>query len=544
MKRTVLVVGCAAVVMFVSWPLMADPAGIWTSARHGSDLSAAIFFQWWMGQVMVGDQSITSTDLLYHPAGLDMVPWVWNLVALGLTCWLQLLFEPIAAYNLSTIWVGLLNAGAFYLLGRRVGGDAGGVVAASIGGAFPLAWFELFEGRLEQGLVAPVALYVVALLDIDKPRGWLWVGLAMALVGATWWFAPPFVALCTLPLVRRDTWRALGKAAGVAVVVVLPLLLFVWGRATSVMSPVASKALLMQQANASTPLDLAGSGPTALPWLALAGLLAAAFFRDARKWLIAALICIVLAAGPWVQWDGEPVRVGGWAIGLPLYWLDQLPGFIRFWWPSRLVLYIGVMAAGAVAWLVARIPSRARWPVVLVVSTLVVVDGRRILRGAVADGEATIDASPLDPVRKGVFFSAEVPDWIREGGRTGAMIPFPLHLAPMTPAEPVLHHYVAYSGLPSLVGDAASAHDIRPAAFNERVANNPFLAAWDEGSVPQSTDGLDTLREQGLRWVTWNVPPADHASRPDWEREALRMSAILGEPVRVEDRLIVWDLQR
>lgn len=513
-----------------SWPLAVLPADTLTGPLSTTDLSFTVFAQWWSWEVLAGRESFWHSDLLDFPAGLPVGPSLWNPVVLFATGWLHALFEPLRAYNLSVLFLQVLNGLALYLLGRRLGGRAGGAVAVVLGLMAPFTWHELFAGRPEQGFLAPAALYLALVPDVEERP--LRLGAAMALAACCYWLVAPMLALATLVLLGRRlalpaTRRGLLRAALTSVVLAAPVALLVAVPQLvrpEVLATFSDPELGGLRANESwspawslTWLSWAPKqvGRLALCALAL-GALAAWRVRDARAWLGVGALGLVMAAGPLLQVGGEPVLVGGYHLSLPLAWLDLLPGMERQWWPYRwLVLTVLGLSAAAAA-VAPRLPR----PVVALLCLGVVAEGLALWPVGTSRPSVLAERAALDPVAEGRYYRLElVSELPGLGDEAGAV------------------HFVSggtLGDLPVLLAALAE----RPVSSADAglggsvVRNRGSLdAAWHAraAACELGPGELEALHEDGFRWlVTVRVPgePPKRCLDRTMERAPVRLGAL------------------
>ncbi len=539
LRAILVLIGCLLLAVAASWPLAPQISEVTTSGRADGDLGYTLFAQWWSWQALTGAGSFFDCPLVYFPMGQNLAGSVWNLVVLFATAPFHEFTDPITAYNLSILAIATANAAAFFILGQRLGGTPAGVLAAVLVSGMPYAWFELFEGRPEQGFLAPAALYALALIRLREghARAVLWVGLSMAWVAACYWFMAPLLAVGLLPvlgrsLTTRSTWTSLGKAAGVCMVGCAPFLALILpsilGKGGTRSLVDTGNASFMRMSNRVNPIEVLlplgeiGFLQHSIPIAATVGLVLAARHPAARLWIAAAILSILLATG------------------IPLAALDLLPGFDRFWWPYRALGVVAVAMAGALATWLGSLPRRQQFAGLLALGLPLVLQGRSLVLGAVQHGDPNLPTSPLDPSARGFWFDRNLPDWVQQPHESGAVLVFPF-----PSVQNHAHRFRPYHGLPTAMGDGVGEPLIRPESFNALLSQNRFLAAWAAGQEPpQDAAALDRIREMGFRWILWVLPDPkahpEHSAR--WRGEAHQLEPLLGVPNVQEDTLLVWDL--
>jgi hypothetical protein len=534
----------------ISWPLMPRAAELLTSARSDSDLYYSIYAHWWAGEVLAGTQSFSHNSGAYFPNGTAMAGSVWNFVTLFITGWLQLLRDPVAAWNSATVVIISMNGVAGFALGKRLGGLWGGLAAAALLLALPMSWCEAFEGRHEQAFTAPISLAFLALIRLKEreSKAWVWFGLSIALVAATYWFMAPLLVVAMLPLLLpmiRDRKVAidLTKALGVCCLAVLPAAFIIYPHVSTELltrSNPPEHQLLMRAGNSLLlPFDsLSHRNPMgrALPIFGVIALFWSFTRRELRGWGLVGLSAIVLAMGPVIQSGGQPVIVGGRLIPLPLIALDLLPGFDRFWWPYRALPIAGCAAAAALAIIVSK---TKRSPLIAIgIALLLGLESRAVIFQALHAGDPSIPTSSFDPAPDAGYYRLELPAWVKNPPSEGAVIDHPLrqtsNFAPL---------YASYHGLPMAIGDGAHEPTIRPPSFDESMNGSLLLTTWGNSTGIDSTPvDRSNLANQGYRWFLWHLP--DPARFPIEHELALSNSAaannVFGEPVSRDRHLLVY----
>lgn len=312
---------------------------------------------------------------------------LWFIDQLGATLTLpvNLAGGPVLAYNLWLL-LHLVGAGlATFALGRRL---ALSVPAAALAGlAFettPHLLGQLYNGISETATVGTLPLCLVAALRMREAPGLRRggeLGLALSLSALGSWYYGLFSALGVAGLILRDAWRTPRRwarpaawggllAAGATLLTLVgpPFLLF----RQTLMAPGA----LVRRDESFVALTLAGHnqvdlwsffrpGRTYSPdlralydealitvvyagWtLLVAGAIALWRGRDhgpARALAAVALVCFVLAQGPWLYVSGSWVALpGGEPTPLPFLVLTQLvPGFASMSHAFRFAVPMGL----------------------------------------------------------------------------------------------------------------------------------------------------------------------------------------------------------
>jgi len=533
-----------------------------TSGSADGDLGYTIFAQWWASKTLAGEGAFNACPLVYFPEGQDLTGSVWNLVVLFLTAPLHWLTDPITAYNLSILAISFVNTLVFAVLGFRLGGRSGGFIAAVMAASMPFAWVELFDGRPEQGFMAPAALYAFSLLKLKEGQSGavVWTGLSMAFAAVCYWFMAPMLAFAMLPLLGSKLkegaiWMQLALAAMICLIACGPFLALIMpivlgeGGARSMFDP--GNAMFMRITNSVNPIGALLSFTEdeyfqhCIPLAAVAGAVAAFRHAPARPWIFTAIAGLVLSLGP--AFLLAPLDAGSPAapphLPLPLALLDILPGFERFWWPYRALTITSVGIAGALAsWLGAQTGRRQIW-MVAGFGLAILFHGRSLSLAALEMGNPNLPDSPLDPGPAESFYERDLPTWVTTPHAQGGVLIFPLR-----DVQNYSHMLTPFHGLPTALGDGVGEPLIRPESFNDRISKNALLKAWSESKeVPDSArEGLDDLRASGFRWLLWILPDEERfpEERALWRSRAANLDPLLGQPDHEESTLVVWDLSR
>lgn len=328
--------------------------------------------------------------------------WFIDQLGAALTLPVTFLGGPVLSYNLWLL-LNLVGAGlAAFALGRRLGLSA---PAAGLAGlAFettPHLLGQLYNGISETATVGTLPLCLVAALRLREapgPRRGGELGLALALSALASWYYGLFSALGVAGLLVRDAWRTPRRwtrpaawggllVAGACTLLLVgpPFLLF----RQTLLAPTA----LVRRDESFVALTLAGHnqvdlwsffrpGRTYSPdlralydealitvvyagWtLLVAGAVALWRGRDqgpARGLAAVALVCFVLAQGPWLYVSGSWVELpGGDPAPLPFLFLTQIvPGFASMSHAFRFAVPMG-LALSLLAGLAVDLAPRGR----------------------------------------------------------------------------------------------------------------------------------------------------------------------------------------
>ena len=153
------------------------------------DIGYTIFIQWWTSDQILHLDSLSRNIQVQYPLGTDAIRYLFNLPVLILTVPFQWLFDPIQAYNQSMLGIMVLNGLSAYHFGRRFGQTQGWLCAIAIC-ALPFPWHELGKGRLEQGFVAPIILWLDSIHAFKKiwclENRWLLSGIGHHMLLVLW----------------------------------------------------------------------------------------------------------------------------------------------------------------------------------------------------------------------------------------------------------------------------------------------------------------------------------------------------------------------
>lgn len=328
-----------------------------------ADVQAGMWWPRQVGDALLQGKNPFYAESLFWPVGQDVTRLVWNVLAELVLFPLWQLTTPLAALNLAAFLVSGLNAAACAWGVRRLGGGAAAALGAAVmAGGSHFAFIEMVNGRIEQALWAPVAVFLAELLSPDpRPvRAGIWLGLA----AAVYWFYGYFLLLVVLAwLALRHSRAALGTvvklgavSALTALPFLLPVLLDVSGRATAYMGgdTLASQAIASVSVTSGLwwPLGVEPAfAAMSVPLLVLPfSAYALTRGRGPLRGLGAvALATTILAMGPFLALDGG-APLGGVRLWLPQAALNVLPGMARFWWCYRWLTLAIPAAILGLAW--------------------------------------------------------------------------------------------------------------------------------------------------------------------------------------------------
>jgi hypothetical protein len=556
-ERLGLLMGVIIATLVMSWPLATQLGEVLTSARADGDLGYTLLAHSWAGDLWSGAATFPINEKVYFPAGQNMSGSVWNFVVLIGSAWPHLFSSPLTAYQIGLLWIMFLNGIAAALLGHRLGGKWGAWGAACTILAFPFPWLEAFEGRLEQSLLAPLLLTFWAAINLKSGRaanGRLF-GALMALVGACYWYYAPIAAIGLLVFFGKDLAsptlrKKLAESVLFCGLFLVPFILLIWpalsGGAYNNAIQDSQHVLFTRVGNGINPWEVlsGGVGPAhlgrCLP-LGVVLLLVTGWkvHAQARVWLAVIGAGLIFAMGPAFSMDTAPTLVGGRLIPLPFAILDWVPGMGRFWWPYRFIALVGVGAAAGMALLFSRLPSAKRAHLALLLSAVLLLEGRTIVSKATRAGDSTIPESVWDPAPHGRFFDFQLPEWMQDPPSSGAILEFPM--AEVANSAPL---YAAFHRLPTAHGDGVREAHIRPAEFQPTTQGNRLFSSWAQNLLPDADpQSVDAMIKLGFRYVlVHKSKDPDSAISERTKGIVQRLEAALGKASHTEDRLVVFDL--
>lgn len=312
-----------------------------------------------VGEVLAGRTSAVHTDAMWFPVGRSLLLSVQNIVdALAAQPLLWALGPQLGIAAFAAVCL-VLNGLAGGWLGERIGGRGwAGPVAALVVAMSPYVWAEEQTGRITQTILAPMLLAVgwawtAAVDGKGGVRSGAWLGIA----GLGYWFYGIFgagvVGLVFLgglaepgSAPRRQRLGALVSAAAVSVLLAAPFAIFTalsWADMPGVGAdnpPVPNATRLAGGFFWIPHSRIVAYIPQMLYGVALVACGPRPRGRAVGLAVATLLLCLTAM--------GDKVRIAGELIPTPLWFLHQLPGFDRFWWPNRALAGATVaLAAGA-----------------------------------------------------------------------------------------------------------------------------------------------------------------------------------------------------
>ncbi len=559
----------------MTWPLV---------TRFGTEIPGDSFDGWqnywnlWWVKTAVLEQHTQPwfTDLLYHPTGVGLLFHTLNAFNGFAFLPVQLAFGLIPAYNAVVLFSFAAGGLGAYLLARQVLGPGAGRLAPFLAGVvFTFSPYHVAHLLGHMQLIALewipfFALYLVRTTERLRRRDAAMALLFLSLVALCDWYYVMYCAILTAIVVvwravdlarkrraggvaNRRALQGIGLVAGVWLawgVVFSPLLAPMVGEALryNFMQPnpeqfrILSADLLAfvtpqefhpvwgEWARERAQVFLATVSEhqvfAGFATLALAAL-GALFHRGRRLgvWVAVALVFFVLSLGPVLHVGGETdVLPGGRELPLPYGLLQGLPflnisrSISRF--DAVIMLALGVLAAGGLAWLRGRTGATAgRWIGVAAI--------------AVVAFEFLPAPYPMSP--------PDTPPWYRtlaRDERSGAVLNLPVNWD-----RPWYLLYQTEHGKP-LTAAYISREDPRTLIDRAPVLSNFRHLGPDVIMLASEEQGRQVLADLDVRWVV-----LDRYKMPGGlEREATEAGAraLFGEqaPVYQDERLTVYEVER
>jgi hypothetical protein len=390
----------------ISWPLL--PGFTESLIGVGSDPRHNLWLLWHTQQALLGQQPLFGAPDLYYPYGASLLTHglgpIMGIFALPFWPW-----GPEAAHNGAVLVALVLTGYCMYLLARGLGLARDSALFAGATLLLSPMCLAGLLGHMTKVFLGLLPLALLALhytLNEERSRWWA-LAVALALLGALLHSGYQFVfaalsvgvwLLVALVLARGARrwfvfWRGALVGLGTLVLVVPMLVAIVLASRhpelparTFLSSAVYQPDLLhfalpspiswlwgehTQQIYATYETGFGIEHMVMLSWvgsfLAVVGVLKLP--RQARPWLLLALLCVLFGLGPSLHAFGyEAFTPYELPIILPYAFLSLLPGldFVRV--PGRFMMVgfigFGMAASFGLAWLVQRWP-RWRQPIVL-----------------------------------------------------------------------------------------------------------------------------------------------------------------------------------
>ncbi len=339
---------------------------------------------WWYKTALQNGEDILGQSLLGHPEGYTLFR-LWANPLQFFPMWLFAFFMPLAAaYNLGIVLTLVLNGLAMLLLARRwlpPHHEFPAILAGIVFLSFPALQGHLAAGHVGLLVQWPAPIFIILLFDYADSGGKRrFLGAVICFVFAALghslqalYLLAPLTALFLLArLYKRDHVGA-ARLVGIALAGCAVLLVFlspVMAEALQRSTPVIGAGHVRDSIDVSSALSPADGNPfwrrlAAAPdsaaaetgggvgyigvvggLLALIGIL---WRREARWWLLVALVAWVLALGPVLKIGNQAVSafIAGYeaVVPLPYALLMNLPLFDLARTPERFMLLFALMFA-------------------------------------------------------------------------------------------------------------------------------------------------------------------------------------------------------
>ncbi len=514
-----LVALAIVLVVAASWPLVQVMDTHLLGRLGDPDLGAGIWWSHSFVDCVLELRNPFFRPELAWPEGQDVRLLLWNVGAQVLLFPVHALLDPVPALNAAVLVVGVANGVACGWAGWRLTRDPWGAAAAVVvGTASAYAIWESGVGRTEQGLWAPLAVWLGGMLwlrDGGGKKAVLVAGIGLGVTGSCYWFYAWFGVLFTLLLAAW--WRkpsALG-VLGVSLVVVLPSLALIapaffeegnhYALLMNRLEPLAQKNAGALEVPGAFLLQLTTEPARKVPILLVPAVLGAMVFRPLRIPAAIAASAVIFALGPvLVGSRGFPLMWGDLSFALPAALMDWLPGHERFWWPYRW-LGLGLPAfAICVAGLVAR-ARRFRPVAVAALAIVCVADARVGLRN--------------DRPVEHVWIESNIPEMPELHG--------PILVWPLARVPNDLIGYQVIHGQPQgggIAWDMSPA--MRGAEWERRLVELGVFVALEEARRNRPITG-DWSETAGFRYVLATRPGLrQHLGEPLWTDRGMSLFAL------------------
>lgn len=172
--------------LWITWPMPLQFATHYHTSGNNifyfptsPDAPKNIWMLWWAGQALTAGSNPLYTPLIYHPQGLALHLQTYDTVAGIMTLPANMLFGPVAAYNLSAL-LGFMLTGLFgFLLVRPfVQGFAPALLVGALLTATPYHVAKYDAGQMNFVHMQWLVLFIAALIHMSISRRWWGVPVA------------------------------------------------------------------------------------------------------------------------------------------------------------------------------------------------------------------------------------------------------------------------------------------------------------------------------------------------------------------------------
>lgn len=560
----------AAAAATVTWPVILHLRTMTvTRLLEVTDAGDLIWFYWLVKDSILHGHSFFHTDYAFYPVGRDLVLQLGNYLEALISIPFQLTLGFPAFYNVMILLFLSLNGYCAWLLVREMTGRS--VAAWPLGLAYAITPYmaqEVYLGQTPQIMIFWFPLYALwlwRLMKNHRPGDAFLAGTVLALTCATYWYYGFFLVFLTILVLPLGLWRT-GAAKGEwkaclpglvsFLVVVAPFAYYFVAYyifhhnfpGVSAGAPLAATTL-ENSPDLNYPLMMF----PLLVNLAILPLVGLKRRQVPWEWLLALVVFYAWSLGPYLQWNGNLVNLGGRPVaGFFLWAYRHLPMFSRFRWPDRLfpvvTLILVVLAGFALAGVLKRLPAGLRWgaPISLLLAALLMAQGLIPFRGNdLRSFPWPNDQAPVAPP----FYH-----WLA-GQPPGVVIEFPLWHARGSNLFQMVHHH-------KMLGGIREGDQIDP-AYGDLIGGNSFFRYLEslfpfQGTpkgVPFREADLRRLEELGFRYLILQKRncarkppirvgmPVSPLDRMDYIWIKAELTRTLGPPMFADEYLCVFLLQ-
>ncbi len=405
--KTLIYVGVFAVYV-LSTILMSYPVVTRLSTHligDGDDMWVHYWNNWWVERVLKGKSKLYHTDLLFHPTGVSLLHQNFAWVNIGLWLGLKPLVGGIAAYNLvHLLHIPLCGLSMFLLMRRLTKSNLSAFIGGLIFAFLPFRMLDTNHPNMISTEGFPLLmLFVLRIFHDESPiRDGIIAGVIVALIGYMRWqllILAGFLIVSYLLYIlfwehERWNWRivtALGLTAAIAGILMAPglypyvremvqegvagelyeltpepgkqdLLSYIVPQRQHPLSPLYD-AVFVRWSHAAARRTYSAFLGHVVVGLAVIAVMGRDQQSEIRFWLGMAVLCFVLALGPYLRFN----RILHEQIPLPYQLIGWLPPIRMLGVSLRFNALLGVPLAvlggyGAAtfrAWLQRR--HRGRW---------------------------------------------------------------------------------------------------------------------------------------------------------------------------------------
>jgi hypothetical protein len=487
------------------------------------DAYGTLWMYSWVRDELAAGRFPVSTDLLYHPEGVNfLVRNGANVVDALISVPLQWVVGAGRGELYTCVIIVVGNAASFFPLARRLAG--GNAAAAIIGTAWwaanPYVLFEIGGGRPTQALLWFVPPAIATLLRLEGRRDAVMLGILVGLQALTYWYLPIFFSIVMAPSVVARLWREPAAAARFGLAAVI---------AVAVAAPLAVPIVLEARAGAipglDAPLEESGvwmeSGARLRRLAAHLGMVSTlvallaifARWRAAPAVAIGALCGLIFAIGPRLSIQGVDIP------NVPYRFLYEHSSVIsRLNFPGRILGVLFCVAAMSLVPVLAATRTRVL-PVLFV--ALALLEQR---------------ANKLAPTRS--LSMPPLPASAIVAAHPGLVLTVPIGAPEVAMVQQEFHGQPLVSGMGDHVGT------VRSPAYDARLENLWFaeLVQADDRMRPWTRAEEKALRAE-VKWVWFDrALLARGLNSQLTDSIEARLGMVLGQPYYEDNYTVLWDI--